>query len=65
MLFDTAGATAASDEDGLRTATTWIEKSHERNPDELGKLGRWYSAAVIAVGIEIVLWTIGLGATLV
>lgn len=65
VLFEFARAADASDDEALRTAADWIEEFHESNRDELARLGRWYSAAVIAVGIEIVLWTISVGDNLV
>jgi hypothetical protein len=65
VLFEAARETGATDEEALRTAAEWIEDFHEVNRDELARLGRWYSAAVVAVGVEIVLWTISVGDTLI
>jgi len=65
VLFEAARAADASADEAIRTAADWIEDFHERNRDELARLGRWYSAAVIAVGVEIVLWTLSVGDNLV
>lgn len=61
VLFDAASDAGADEEEALRTATGWIEHFHEKNRDELAKLGRWYTAAVLSVGVEIALWTVSIG----
>ncbi len=53
-------ARSASVEEVLRVASGWIERFHEGNRDELSRMARWYTVACVALGIEIVLWTISL-----
>lgn len=65
VLFELAEEADASSEEATRAAAMWIEEFHEQNRDQLAQLSRWYSAAVIAVGIEIVLWTLSFGDTLI
>lgn len=64
VLFELAEQVDATAEEATRTAAAWIEEFHEENRDQLAKLSRWYSVAVVAAGIEIVLWTVSFGDTL-
>jgi hypothetical protein len=65
VLLDTAAKADASPDQALSAAAGWIDDFHEQNRGELERLGRWYSVAVIAVGVEIVLWTLSLGDSLI
>jgi hypothetical protein len=46
-------------EDALEAAMGWIESFIEANRSELEGLTRWYTAACLALGLEIVLWLLG------
>ena len=58
-LIETAREAQADLEDALEVATGWFEIFLESNRIELERLTRWYTAACLALGAEIVLWLLG------
>jgi hypothetical protein len=45
----------------LRIAVTeWLEEFHESNAGTLVGLGRWYTIACAALGVEVLLWTLSI-----
>ncbi len=44
--------------------TEWLEVFHEENSAKLQTLTRWYTASCVAVGVEVVLWTLSVTGTL-
>lgn len=65
MLLELAEDNDASLEESQRIAAEWIEDFHETNRATLARLGRWYTAGCVALGIEVLLWTISLSDKLV
>ncbi|MDQ6915311.1 MAG: hypothetical protein M3155_05795 [Actinomycetota bacterium] len=64
VLHEAAGKAQATLEDAHAAATEWIEGFHAANRYTLGTLTGWYTAAVVALGVEIVLWTLSVSGTL-
>jgi hypothetical protein len=64
MLKAADAVDGAQADEILRVASAWIERSHEGNRDKLRRMGRWYTAACAALGIEVVFWTVSLGGRL-
>lgn len=60
VLADLATEAGAEADEATRVAAQWIEGFHEHNRGVLRRLSAWYSAALIAVGAEVVLWTVSL-----
>lgn len=58
VVLEAARAAEAELSDAYEAATAWIEEFHESNSRTLERLARWYTPALIAVGVEIVLWTV-------
>jgi hypothetical protein len=52
-------ATVAVADEAMEAATDWIEHFVEDNRTPLNDLSRWYTAACLALGAEIVLWVLG------
>jgi hypothetical protein len=52
-------ATVADVDQALEATTDWIERFVEGNRAQLDGLSRWYTAACLALGAEIVLWLVG------
>ena len=46
-------------EDALESAMSWVESFIDANRSELDALTRWYTGACLALGLEIVLWLLG------
>lgn len=44
--------------------TEWLEDFHESNAGTLRGLGRWYTIACAALGVEVLLWTLSITDTL-
>jgi hypothetical protein len=60
VLVTTAREAAVQEVDeALEAATGWIERFVDRNHAEIDGLSRWYTAACLALGGEIVLWLLG------
>ena len=57
-------ATLTNVDDALVTATDWIERFLDANRAQLDGLSVWYTAACLALGLEIVLWLLGTPGTL-
>jgi hypothetical protein len=51
---------AAVTRDAHAAVNTWIEQSLARNESVFARLGRYYSAAVVILGVEIAAWIISL-----
>jgi len=61
VLLGAARAAHAGLPEAYEAASTWIEGFHEQNRNVLASLARWYTAALAAVGLEVVLWTASVG----
>lgn len=48
----------------LDAVTVWLEEFHERNRAKLDILARWFTASCVALGAEVVLWTLSVTGTL-
>jgi hypothetical protein len=44
--------------------TEWLEDFHDSNAGTLRALGRWYTIACAALGVEVLLWTLSITGTL-
>jgi len=64
VLQDAAAQVEATLDDAHAAAAEWIDGFHTTNRDTLAGLTRWYTAAVVALGVEIVLWTVSLSDSL-
>ena len=48
----------------FEAVTDWLEDFHQSNAGKLVSLGRWYTAACVALGAEVLLWTASVTGTL-
>jgi hypothetical protein len=40
----------------------WLEQTRDANAGKLEDLTRWYAAAAVALGLEVILWIVALAA---
>lgn len=60
VLLEVAREVGATDHEAHEAAIAWLEASRDGNADKLDDLTRWYAVAVIALGLEVVLWIVAL-----
>jgi hypothetical protein len=63
-LLTTADAADADVREALYAATHWLDRYADANRDKLARLGAFSTAAVVALGVEISLWTLTVTDTL-
>jgi hypothetical protein len=52
----------ATDDEAYEATVQWLENIRDGNVDVIAKLTNWYVAAAVALGVEVVLWTLSLTA---
>jgi hypothetical protein len=62
VLLDTAREVGATDDEVYETAMLWLETIRADNVDKLDALSKWYIGSAVALGGEVLLWTIALTA---
>jgi hypothetical protein len=50
----------ATDEEAFEAVVQWLEQVRDRNAPKLDVLTRWYAAAAVALGLEVILWIVAL-----
>jgi hypothetical protein len=60
VIAQTASSVHADLREAHQAAAMWIESYVEENRVKLDDLTRWYTAAVIALGVEVLLWTLSI-----
>ena len=62
VLLETAREVGATDDEAYETAMLWLEKIRAGNVDKVDALSKWYVASAVALGAEVLLWTVALTA---
>jgi hypothetical protein len=62
VLLDVSREAGATDDEAYESVVRWLEEVRSDNATTLGDLTRWYAAAAIALGLEVVLWIVALAA---
>jgi hypothetical protein len=52
----------ATDDEAYEATVNWLENIRGDNVDMLGRLTSWYVVSAVALGVEVVLWTLSLTA---
>jgi hypothetical protein len=52
----------ATDDEAYEAAVNWLERIRSENVGVLDRLAAWYVASAVALGVEVVLWTLSLTA---
>jgi hypothetical protein len=60
VLLDVSREAEATDEEAYEAAVGWLEVTRGENAGVLDDLTRWYVAAAVALGVEVVLWIVAL-----
>jgi hypothetical protein len=60
VLIEASRKASASDDETFEAVVKWFETIRDDNAMVLDKLTRWYVASAVALGIEVVLWTVAL-----
>jgi hypothetical protein len=62
VLLEASGEVGATDDEVFESAVLWLEQVRAENAIKLDDLTRWYTAAAIALGLEVALWIVALAA---
>jgi hypothetical protein len=60
VLLEVSREAEATDEEAYEAAVGWLEVTRGQNAGVLDDLTRWYVAAAVALGVEVVLWIVAL-----
>jgi hypothetical protein len=60
VLLEVSREAEATDEEAYEAAVGWLEVTRGENAGVLDDLTRWYVAAAVALGVEVVLWIVAL-----
>jgi hypothetical protein len=59
-LLRVAREVDATDDEAREATVNWLETIRDENVATLDRLTRWYVASAVALGVEVVLWTLAL-----
>jgi hypothetical protein len=57
-LLRVAREVDATDDEACEATVNWLEEIRDENFGTLDALARWYVASAIALGVEVILWTL-------
>jgi hypothetical protein len=60
VLLNAIREVEATDDEAHEAVVQWLENVRDNNAIKLDDLTRWYAAAAIALGVEVVLWIVAL-----
>jgi hypothetical protein len=59
-LLRVARGAGATDDESYEATVNWLERVRSENVGTLDSLAKWYVASAIALGVEVVFWTLSL-----
>jgi hypothetical protein len=62
ILVSAASEAGATDEETFEAVAGWLEVVRGENAEKVDDLTRWYAAAAVLLGVEVVLWIVAITA---